>query len=146
MRGPATALSAAIVAAVVLAGCAGSSAAHVTMTPSKPANQPRMPGLLHRKYQALAIAFPGRDTGIAAIAGYAGESTTVRWWIERTTDGAGRHGVRVRAAGMGVRPRPVLQPQRRCDLAGRTHSVPAHRTGRSGRDLDLGRRIWLHAR
>jgi photosystem II stability/assembly factor-like uncharacterized protein len=49
-----------------------------------------MPGLLQGKYQALAIAFPGRGTGIAAIAGYAGASTTVRSWIERTTDG-GRH-------------------------------------------------------
>jgi hypothetical protein len=90
MRGHAITLQAAVVAAVVLAGCAGSSAAHVTTTPTRPASPPRMPRLLEGKYQTLAIAFPGRDTGIAAIAGYAGASTTVRSWIERTTDG-GRH-------------------------------------------------------
>ncbi len=59
MRGPAVTLPGAIVAAVVLAGCAGSSAAHVTTAPSRPASPPRMPGLLQGKYQALAIAFPG---------------------------------------------------------------------------------------
>jgi photosystem II stability/assembly factor-like uncharacterized protein len=113
MRRLPTALSAATVAAVVLAGCASarapagrvtsSSTSHATATPPKPAGSPgnapgsatstsppRMPGLLQGKYQALAIAFPDRDTGIAAISGYAGESTTVRSWIERTTDG-GRH-------------------------------------------------------
>jgi len=89
MRRPATALSAAIVAAVVLAGCASGTTSHVTTTPSKSAGPPRMPGLLQGKYQAIAIAFPGRDTGIAAISGYAGESTTIRSWIERTTDGGG---------------------------------------------------------
>jgi photosystem II stability/assembly factor-like uncharacterized protein len=109
------ALPVAIVAAVVLAGCVSArgpagrvtstSASHATATPSKlasassaapgsatPGSPPRMPGLLQGKYQAFAIAFPDRDTGIAAISGYAGESTTVRSWIERTTDG-GRHWV-----------------------------------------------------
>jgi photosystem II stability/assembly factor-like uncharacterized protein len=58
---------------------------------------PGKPGLLQGKYQALAIAFPDRDTGIAAISGYPGQSTTVRSWIERTTDG-GRHWVASRLA------------------------------------------------
>ena len=97
MRGPAITLSGAIVAGVVLAGCASSSAAHVTTTPSKPTSPPRMPRLLQGKYQALAIAFPDRGTGIAAIAGYVGASRTVRSWIERTTDG-GRHWAASRAA------------------------------------------------
>jgi photosystem II stability/assembly factor-like uncharacterized protein len=106
-------LPAAIVAAVVLAGCAsagapagrvpGSSTSHATAAPSRPAgapsnapgsatagSPPRRPGLLQGKYQALAIAFPDRDTGIAAISGYAGQSTTIRSWTERTSDG-GRH-------------------------------------------------------
>jgi len=49
-----------------------------------------MSGPLHGKYQALAVAFPGRGTGIAAIAGYSGQSTTIWSWFERTSDG-GRH-------------------------------------------------------
>jgi hypothetical protein len=44
-------------------------------------------GLLQGDYQAWAIAFPDRDTGFVAISGSAGQSTTVRSWIERTTDG-----------------------------------------------------------
>ena len=50
---------------------------------------PGTPGLLQGKYQAWVIAFPDRDTGIAAISGYPGEYTTVWSWIERTTDGGG---------------------------------------------------------
>lgn len=113
MRRLAIALSAALVAAVVVAGCAGAGAPAGRVTssstwraaaaPSQPASAPgnaagsatagsppRMPRVLQGKYQALAIAFPDRDTGIAAISGYPGESTTLRSWIERTADG-GRH-------------------------------------------------------
>jgi photosystem II stability/assembly factor-like uncharacterized protein len=112
-------LWAAVVAAVVLAGCASaggpagrvtSGASHATATPSRSAGPPgntsgpaasgsrsRRPGLLRGKYQALAIAFADRDTGLAAIAGFGGESTTVRSWIERTADG-GRHWVASRSA------------------------------------------------
>jgi photosystem II stability/assembly factor-like uncharacterized protein len=120
MRRLPIALPVAIVAAVVLAGCVSArgpagrvtstSASHATATPSRPTGSPgntprsttpgsppQMPGLLQGKYQAFAIAFPGRDTGIAAISGYAGQSTTVRSWIERTTDG-GRHWVASRPA------------------------------------------------
>jgi hypothetical protein len=48
---------------------------------------PPMPGVLQGKYQAWAIAFPGRDTGIVAFTGYAGASMTVRSWLESTADG-----------------------------------------------------------
>lgn len=114
MRRLPVALWAAIVAAVMLAGCgAGAQSSRVTgsgtspaaAAPSERAGSPRSvprpattsspsatPGLLHGKYQALAIAFPSPGIGIAAISGYAGQSTTVRSWIERTTDG-GRHWV-----------------------------------------------------
>lgn len=111
MRRLPTALLAAVVA--VVAGCASTGAlagrvtssgtSHASTAPSTLAGSPshaarsarvggppRMPGLLQGKYQALAIAFPSRDTGITAILGYAGQSTTLRSWIERTTDG-GRH-------------------------------------------------------
>ena len=100
-------------AVVAIAGCAStgalagevmtSGASHANRAPSAPAGSPshaggsaavggrwRMPGVLKGKYQALAIAFPSRDTGITAILGYADQSTTLRSWIERTTDG-GRH-------------------------------------------------------
>jgi photosystem II stability/assembly factor-like uncharacterized protein len=55
--------------------------------PAAPGSLPPMPGLLQGKYQAWAIAFPGRDTGIVAVAGYPGASMTVRSWLERTADG-----------------------------------------------------------
>jgi photosystem II stability/assembly factor-like uncharacterized protein len=112
MRRLAVALWAAIVAAVMLAGCgAGAPSGRVTgggtssaaAAPSERVGSPRSvarpamtgsppAGLLQGKYQAVAIAFPSRGIGIAAISGYAGDSTTVRSWIERTTDG-GRHWV-----------------------------------------------------
>jgi len=82
-----TALSLLTVAAAVLAGCA---AAHVPAGAGTP-NQPgRGPALLHGKYQALAVAFPGGGRGFALLSGYPGTSSTVRSWVERTADG-GRH-------------------------------------------------------
>lgn len=79
---------AAIVAAVVLAGCGGAGAPAASAPgPATAASPPGAPGLLQGKYQAWAIAFPDRDTGFVAISGSAGQSTTVRSWIERTTDG-----------------------------------------------------------
>lgn len=92
MRKLPIALPTAIAAAVaLLAGCAASSAPHAAATPSRPASPPastpQASGLPQGKYQANAIAFPGRDTGIATISGFTGESTTVRSWIVRTADG-----------------------------------------------------------
>jgi photosystem II stability/assembly factor-like uncharacterized protein len=107
------ALWAAVVAAGVLAGCASAGApagpltssnpSHAAAAPAKGARLPssaagsatassprRRPGLLQGKYQAIAIAFPDLNTGITAIVGFAGDSTTAQSWIERTTDG-GRH-------------------------------------------------------
>jgi photosystem II stability/assembly factor-like uncharacterized protein len=66
------------------------SASSATATPSGLAGAgsgARLRDLLHGKYQALEIAFPGRDTGFTAISGYAGASSTLRSWIERTADG-----------------------------------------------------------
>lgn len=92
---------AATVAAVVLAGCGGAGAPAASAPGLATATSPPgMSGLLQGKYQALAIAFPDRDTGFAAISGSAGASTTVRSWIERTADGG-----RVWVAG-----RPALGP------------------------------------
>lgn len=90
------ALWAAIVAAVVLAGCgAGAPSGRVTGSRTSPAaaapsgragspgsgaglatasSPPGTQGLLQGKYQALAIAFPGGDIGLAAISGYAGQT------------------------------------------------------------------------
>jgi photosystem II stability/assembly factor-like uncharacterized protein len=103
---------AAVVAVVVLAGCASAGApaggsagsnSRPRATSARPASPPshapgwapagsppRRPGPLRGKYQALAIAFPAPGTGITAIAGFADNGTTVQSWIERTADG-GRH-------------------------------------------------------
>jgi photosystem II stability/assembly factor-like uncharacterized protein len=87
-----TALSLQTVAAVVLAGCAAGHAPAGAGTPAKPGRSSpgRASGLLHGKYQSLAVAFPGGGRGFALISGYPGTSATVRSWVERTADG-GRH-------------------------------------------------------
>jgi photosystem II stability/assembly factor-like uncharacterized protein len=81
---------AAVAAAVLVAGCAGSSTSHVTMPLPKSASPPRLTGLLQGKYQALAVAFPGHGILVAAFAGFAGGGTTSWSWMARSTDG-GRH-------------------------------------------------------
>src|SRR5690349_6461914 len=80
------ALAAAITITVVAAVCTkvGALTRRVTSTPHGSAMLP------DGKYQASGIAFTDRETSFAAIAGYAGASTTLESWIERTTDG-GRH-------------------------------------------------------
>ena len=82
MNRPVAALAAAIAATVSVAGCAnaGALAGHGKKLP-------RMPALLHGKYQALAVSFPDRVAGIASISGYPGKSVTLRSWINRTADG-----------------------------------------------------------
>jgi len=87
-----TALSLLTVAAVVLAGCTAGHAPAGAGTPAKPTRgKPgRSPGLLHGKYQALAVAFPGGGRGFALLSGYPGTSSTVRSWVDRTA-GGGRH-------------------------------------------------------
>jgi photosystem II stability/assembly factor-like uncharacterized protein len=99
MRRPPTGLPAAIVAAVVLAGCATArfpaarTASGGTQRTSATSPSPAIPppaAELNGKYQAIELAVPGHDTSITAISGYAGQSTTVQSWIERSADG-GRH-------------------------------------------------------
>jgi len=77
-----TALSLLTVAAVVLAGCAAGRASAGAGTPARPGrgSPGRAPGLLHGKYQALAVAFPGGGRGLALLSGYPGTSSTVRSW------------------------------------------------------------------
>lgn len=79
------ALVAALAAVAVAGGCADGGAAREGVTIRTGSHATSM--LLHGKYQALGIAFPDRETGFAAIAGYPGTSTTLESWIERTADG-----------------------------------------------------------
>ena len=83
---PPVAFAALFAAAVGLAGC-GTVAAATQLGAAGAGSGAPMRELLHGKYQALAIAFPGRHTGVTAISGYAGASSTLRSWIERTADG-----------------------------------------------------------
>ena len=95
---PPIAFAAVFAAAVGLAGCgtvgvaaggvtSGRTSATATPSGSAGAGGGVRMRELHGKYFALAIAFPGRDTGFTAISGYAGASSTLRSWIERTADG-----------------------------------------------------------
>jgi photosystem II stability/assembly factor-like uncharacterized protein len=75
----------ALAAAALVAGCA-IGASPVATPLSKSTGPPRLTGLLQGKYQALALASPGRRVGVAAFSGFPGGSTTVWSWIARSTD------------------------------------------------------------